>query len=131
MPPVFGWIIIGPPNRDSELDIQPAKRKLPIGIQTFRRIREDGYYYVDKTEHLRQLIAGAARYFLSRPRRFGKSLLVDTSSPLLLALTGTPHRVYRTSLSFCMPSNATMNPNPLTDPSKRSHRDCHDLGSVT
>ena len=60
----------------------PAKRKLPIGIQTFRRIREDGCYYVDKTAHLKQLIDGGARYFLSRPRRFGKSLLVDTLKEL-------------------------------------------------
>ena len=55
-----------------------TRLKLPIGIQTFREIREDGYYYVDKTEHIRNLIEGAKHYFLSRPRRFGKSLLLDT-----------------------------------------------------
>ena len=56
-----------------------AARKLPIGIQTFREIRrDDGYYYVDKTEYVRQLIDGGKHYFLSRPRRFGKSLLLDT-----------------------------------------------------
>ena len=77
--------IIGSPNRNREPDIQPAKRTLPIGIQTFRRIREDGCYYVDKTEHLRHLIAGGTRYFLSRPRRFGKSLLVDTLKELFEA----------------------------------------------
>ena len=55
-----------------------ARRKLPIGIQTFRRIREGGYYYVDKTPFLGRLIDGGTHYFLSRPRRFGKSLFVDT-----------------------------------------------------
>ena len=54
------------------------KRKLPIGIQTFREIREDGYYYVDKTAYVHRLVEEGKYYFLSRPRRFGKSLLVDT-----------------------------------------------------
>ena len=54
------------------------KRKLPIGIQTFRDIREGGYYYVDKTAYVRRLVDEGKYYFLSRPRRFGKSLLVDT-----------------------------------------------------
>ncbi|MFY0992466.1 ATP-binding protein [Halomonas sp. C05BenzN] len=54
------------------------RRKLPIGIQTFADIREDGYYYVDKTLHIHRLIEAGKYYFLSRPRRFGKSLLVDT-----------------------------------------------------
>ena len=59
-----------------------ARRKLPIGIQTFRQIREGGYYYVDKTGYLRKLLDEGKHYFLSRPRRFGKSLLVDTISEL-------------------------------------------------
>lgn len=50
------------------------KKKLPIGIQTFREIREEGYYYVDKTAFALQLITQGKYYFLSRPRRFGKSL---------------------------------------------------------
>jgi len=54
------------------------RRKLPIGIQTFAKIREDDCYYVDKTGFIRQLIAQGSQYFLSRPRRFGKSLLLDT-----------------------------------------------------
>ena len=53
-------------------------RKLPIGIQSFQRIREQDCYYVDKTSHIRRLIDTGDYYFLSRPRRFGKSLLVDT-----------------------------------------------------
>ena len=59
-----------------------AKRRLPIGIQTFREIREDGCYYVDKTDYIRQLTEGGKHYFLSRPRRFGKSLLLDTIKEL-------------------------------------------------
>ena len=53
-------------------------KKLPLGIQTFRDIIEDGYIYVDKTRHVYDLINGGKYYFLSRPRRFGKSLLLDT-----------------------------------------------------
>ena len=59
-----------------------ARRKLPIGIQTFRIIREEGYYYVDKTAYVRRLIDEGTHYFLSRPRRFGKSLLLDTVKEL-------------------------------------------------
>ncbi|MBE0506137.1 MAG: ATP-binding protein [Marinospirillum sp.] len=55
-----------------------ARKKLPIGIQTFADIREDGYYYVDKTPHIHRLVEEGKYYFLSRPRRFGKSLLLDT-----------------------------------------------------
>ncbi len=58
------------------------KRKLPLGIQTFQEIREDGCYYVDKTSHARQLVEEGKHYFLSRPRRFGKSLFVDTLKEL-------------------------------------------------
>ena len=58
------------------------KRKLPIGIQTFRKIREESYYYVDKTAYIHQLLDGSKHYFLSRPRRFGKSLFLDTCKEL-------------------------------------------------
>ena len=53
-------------------------RRLPIGIQDFRTIREHDFYYVDKTPHVRKLVEEGRFYFLSRPRRFGKSLLLDT-----------------------------------------------------
>ena len=53
-------------------------RKYPIGIQTFSRIIRDGYIYVDKTELIYQLKNYAPYIFLSRPRRFGKSLLTST-----------------------------------------------------
>ena len=58
------------------------RRKLPIGIQTFRKIREENCYYVDKTAHIQQLIDEGKHYFLSRPRRFGKSLFLDTLKEL-------------------------------------------------
>ncbi|WP_310461220.1 ATP-binding protein [Sphaerotilus sp.] len=58
------------------------RRKLPIGIQNLREIREDGHYYVDKSGMAIDLIESGKSYFLSRPRRFGKSLLVDTFKEL-------------------------------------------------
>ena len=53
-------------------------KKLPIGIQTFSKIIEGNYCYVDKTPLIAQLADQGEFYFLSRPRRFGKSLLIDT-----------------------------------------------------
>ena len=58
------------------------KRLLPIGIQTFREIRERECYYVDKTAYIRRLLDEGKHYFLSRPRRFGKSLFLDTLKEL-------------------------------------------------
>ena len=58
------------------------RRKLPIGIQTFREIRTENYYYVDKTAYIRRMIDEGKHYFLSRPRRFGKSLFLDTLKEL-------------------------------------------------
>jgi len=58
------------------------RKKLPIGIQNFREIREEGHYYVDKTPFALQLIDEGKYYFLSRPRRFGKSLFLDTLKEL-------------------------------------------------
>ncbi|MCX8042211.1 MAG: AAA family ATPase, partial [Thermodesulfobacteriaceae bacterium] len=52
--------------------------KLPIGIQSFEEIRTGGYYYVDKTPFVAKLVNEGKYYFLSRPRRFGKSLFLDT-----------------------------------------------------
>ena len=59
-----------------------TRRRLPIGIQTFREIRERDCYYVDKTAYIRRLLDEGNRYFLSRPRRFGKSLFLDTCKQL-------------------------------------------------
>ena len=60
-----------------------TRRRLPIGIQTFRTVRQEGCYYVDKTDYIRRLLDEGAHYFLSRPRRFGKSLSLDTCKELL------------------------------------------------
>ena len=104
-----------------------AAGKLPIGIQTFRDLREDGCYYVDKTAFIGQLIDNAKFYFLSRPRRFGKSLLVDTikelfegSEPLFAGLDihrrwdwNTRHPVVRLDLSGSFRTPAELEQNLL------------------
>jgi Predicted AAA-ATPase/PD-(D/E)XK nuclease superfamily len=59
-----------------------SRRILPIGIASFAKIREQNAYYVDKTAFAWQLTRGAGCYFLSRPRRFGKSLFLDTLKEL-------------------------------------------------
>ena len=60
-------------------------RKLPVGIQSFEKIRKDGYLYVDKTDIIWQLANRNKTYnYLSRPRRFGKSVLVDTLEAYLM-----------------------------------------------
>lgn len=53
-------------------------RKYPVGIQTFSRLIQDGYVYVDKTDLVWEMVNFAKYIFLSRPRRFGKSLLSST-----------------------------------------------------
>ena len=62
-----------------------TRRKLPIGIQTFRDLRESNCYYVDKTAYVGRLLDEGKHYFLSRPRRFGKSLFLDTCKELFEA----------------------------------------------
>ncbi len=57
-------------------------KKYPVGIQSFEKIRTDGYLYVDKTPFIYKMITEGCPYFLSRPRRFGKSLLVSTLAAL-------------------------------------------------
>ena len=62
-----------------EIMIETNDRKLPVGIQSFEEIRKGGYLYVDKTDIIWQLANRGKKYnYLSRPRRFGKSVLVDT-----------------------------------------------------
>jgi len=58
-------------------------QKLPLDISTFRELRESNYLYVDKTEYAYNLITGGRRFFLSRPRRFGKSLFISTLKEIL------------------------------------------------
>ena len=55
-----------------------STRKLPIGVQSFEKLREEGCLYVDKTEYVYRLTQTSTPYFLSRPRRFGKSLFLST-----------------------------------------------------
>ncbi len=62
-----------------------AKLKYPIGIQNFSKIREGGYLYIDKTDYLHALIESGSQYvFLSRPRRFGKSLFLSMAEEFFL-----------------------------------------------
>ena len=53
-------------------------KKLPIGIQSFEKLRSEGYCYIDKTSHIYNMVSEGCYYFLSRPRRFGKSLFLNT-----------------------------------------------------
>jgi hypothetical protein len=57
-------------------------KKLPIGIQSFEDLRSNNYLYVDKTEFIHRIVSEGKVYFLSRPRRFGKSLLISTLDAL-------------------------------------------------
>ncbi len=59
-----------------------GRLRLPIGIQDFGAIRRDGCYYLDRAPHVRWLDEGGRHYFLSRPRRFGRSLPLDTMKAL-------------------------------------------------
>ena len=73
---------------------------LPIGIQSLANIREFDYVYIDKTEWAYKMLKAPAYYFLSRPRRFGKSLYLDTLKQIFL---GNKHlfkaRLYTIKLS--------------------------------
>ena len=60
------------------MEAQTTLRNLPIGIQNFEKLRDGNYLYVDKTELIYRLVSTGCYYFLSRPRRFGKSLLMST-----------------------------------------------------
>ncbi|MDR1620905.1 MAG: ATP-binding protein [Synergistaceae bacterium] len=70
------------------MDTKARLPKLPIGIQTFEKLRESGYLYVDKTKYLIDLIDSGSAYFLSRPRRFGKSLTISTFDALFSGKRG-------------------------------------------
>ncbi len=64
------------------MPVAHTKRRLPTGTQSFRKLRERGCYYVDKTPYALRLANQGDCYFLSRPRRFGKSLFVSTLKAL-------------------------------------------------
>ena len=70
------------PERPWAYFARMERRRLPIGIQSLGNIRARNCYYVDKTPHVLRLVEEGTHYFLSRPRRFGKSLLVDTLKEL-------------------------------------------------
>ena len=53
-------------------------RKLQIGVQSFEKLRSEGFIYIDKTKYIYELAHTSSQYFLSRPRRFGKSLFLST-----------------------------------------------------
>jgi hypothetical protein len=53
-------------------------KKLPLGLQDFRGIIEDGYKYIDKTRFIHAIVTSGKYFFLSRPRRFGKSVTIST-----------------------------------------------------
>ncbi len=77
-----------------------TRRRLPIGLQTFRELREEECYYVDKTGFIARLLDEGKHYFLSRPRRFGKSLFLDTLKELF---EGAPR--WRSSASGATPTS--------------------------
>ena len=62
--------------------VSGSRGVLPVGIQTFRKVRESGGFYVDKTAFAARMTAEGTHYFLSRPRRFGKSVFTDTLKEL-------------------------------------------------
>ena len=65
---------LSPASETQEHDAAMRKHRLPLGIQAFRTLRQGECYYVDKTAHLWRMVNEGKHYFLSPPRRFGKSL---------------------------------------------------------
>ena len=60
------------------------KRLLPVGIQSFEKLRKNNCVYADKTGYVYRLVHDVVPFFLSRPRRFGKSLLLSTLKAYLV-----------------------------------------------
>ena len=75
---IFPWKCVSLNNQNRGKIMDGILRKLPIGIQTFAEIRKENYLYVDKTAFVWRIANTGKPYFLSRPRRFGKSLLLST-----------------------------------------------------
>jgi hypothetical protein len=75
-------------------------QKLPLGLSTFSRIRKEGCLYVDKTEGVYKLISQGYRYFLSRPRRFGKSLFISTLDEILRGSKGLFNDLWISSSNY-------------------------------
>ena len=70
-------------NRDVEEQyMKQTRKKLPVDLASFEKMRTENYLYVDKTQHIYRMATEGTFYFLARPRRFGKSLLVSTLTSL-------------------------------------------------
>ena len=83
------------------------RRRLPIGVQSFVKLREGGFVYIDKTRYIYELTRKSTQYFLSRPRRFGKSLFLST----LKASRFTNGNIYATEA--LMTDYRVDNPDPV------------------
>jgi len=75
-------------------------QKLSLDISTFSELRTSDYLYIDKTEYIHRMITGGRRFFLSRPRRFGKSLLVSTIKEVLTANKSLFHGLWIESSDY-------------------------------
>ena len=84
-------------------------QKLPIGIQTFETIRQEDYLYIDKTKQILQMIENGKCYFLSRPRRFGKSLTISTLESMFKGKTELFKGLYAENWV----KKQSKNPNPV------------------
>lgn len=83
--------------------MEQINRKYPVGIQTFEKIRQENYVYIDKTDLIYQMVSNGSYYFLSRPRRFGKSLLIST-----LGLQSEQRNV-RLQMMICLDTSDSIN----------------------
>jgi len=110
-------------------------KKLPIGVQDFSEMINDHYLYVDKTEYIHRLISAGKYYFLSRPRRFGKSLFINTLKEIFLGhqalfeglwiydkLDWKPHPVIK--IDFSKISHKTMGLEKALSTASRSTLSC-------
>ena len=91
--------------------MEQTLKNLPIGIQDFEKLRKENYLYVDKTALMHRLVSTGSYYFLSRPRRFGKSLLISTLKAYFLgkkdlfkglAVEGNIHVTAQTAAGYCI-----------------------------
>ena len=95
-----------------------ANHNYPVGVQSFEKIRRDGYYYIDKTQHIYSMISNGGQCFLSRPRRFGKSLLCSTIAALfegrrdLFEAFTTDHGIHQPQL-FIATTDWQWEPHPV------------------
>ena len=102
-----------------------ARRRLPIGIQTFREIREEGCYYVDKTPFIRRLLDGGKHYLLSRPCRFGQSLFLDTlKEPISLRIRSVVRSIRFSPSSFIRSYRGIRRRTPATAGGPAAARRC-------